>query len=265
MSVQPVPGQQWHVGHRIPLAKTPSSPPKNRHCSRRWEHAADDLVETRSIADVIGVTLSSAIVDRALPPGWRLREERLASLFNVSRTPIREALAGLASATSRAATTAARSASDRSPPSRSSTSTPSAAGSRGCPPHWPPTRRHRERSTVSASSTARASARPRRATPRASRRRTTSSISRWPRARGTSSSRASSATSKTGSSASHHDSRLPRPTGDRARRARGDPLCDRESRPRARGAARPSSYISVAEEIRMQMLFGDSPPGASDH
>jgi DNA-binding GntR family transcriptional regulator len=64
----------------------------------RWQHATDDLVETRSIADVIGVTLSSAIVDRALPPGWQLREERLASLFNVSRTPIREALAGLASA-----------------------------------------------------------------------------------------------------------------------------------------------------------------------
>jgi len=64
----------------------------------RWQHAADDLVETRSIADVIGVTLSSAIVDRALPPGWQLREERLASLFSVSRTPIREALAGLASA-----------------------------------------------------------------------------------------------------------------------------------------------------------------------
>jgi DNA-binding GntR family transcriptional regulator len=64
----------------------------------RWLHAADRVVETRSIADVIGVTLSSAIVDRALPPGWQLREERLASLFNVSRTPIREALAGRASA-----------------------------------------------------------------------------------------------------------------------------------------------------------------------
>jgi DNA-binding GntR family transcriptional regulator len=64
----------------------------------RWQHASDEVVDTRSIADVIGVTLSSAIVDRALPPGWQLREERLASLFNVSRTPIREALAGLANA-----------------------------------------------------------------------------------------------------------------------------------------------------------------------
>jgi DNA-binding GntR family transcriptional regulator len=41
-------------------------------------------------------TLSQAIVERELPPEWPLREERLAGLFGVSRTPIREALAGLA-------------------------------------------------------------------------------------------------------------------------------------------------------------------------
>jgi len=64
----------------------------------RWQRAAGERMDTRSIADVIGVTLSGAIVDRALPPGWQLREERLASLFSVSRTPIREALASLANA-----------------------------------------------------------------------------------------------------------------------------------------------------------------------
>lgn len=50
----------------------------------------------RSRAEVIMTTLSGAIIDRELPPEWRLREERLATLFGVSRTPIREALAGLA-------------------------------------------------------------------------------------------------------------------------------------------------------------------------
>lgn len=62
----------------------------------RWNSVSDDLMDSRSIADSIGATLTSAIVARQLPPGWRLREERLASLFSVSRTPIREALAGLA-------------------------------------------------------------------------------------------------------------------------------------------------------------------------
>ena len=62
----------------------------------RWERTSSDTVDARSIADAIRATLSGAIVDRELPPGWQLREERLASLFGVSRTPIREALAGLA-------------------------------------------------------------------------------------------------------------------------------------------------------------------------
>jgi DNA-binding GntR family transcriptional regulator len=64
----------------------------------RWRRVSGTSTDARSIADAIGATLTSAIVERELPPGFRLREERLASLFNVSRTPIREALAGLASA-----------------------------------------------------------------------------------------------------------------------------------------------------------------------
>jgi len=38
----------------------------------------------------------AAIVNRELPPGWRLSEERLVALFKVSRTPIREALMAVA-------------------------------------------------------------------------------------------------------------------------------------------------------------------------
>jgi hypothetical protein len=62
----------------------------------RWQSVWNRSRDARSIADVIGTTLSSAIVQRELPPGFRLREERLANLVSVSRTPIREALAGLA-------------------------------------------------------------------------------------------------------------------------------------------------------------------------
>jgi DNA-binding GntR family transcriptional regulator len=49
-----------------------------------------------SAADVVYAGLTDAIVSRRLPPGWRLSEERLATLFGVSRTPIREALTRLA-------------------------------------------------------------------------------------------------------------------------------------------------------------------------
>jgi DNA-binding GntR family transcriptional regulator len=48
-----------------------------------------------SAADIVHAALTEAIVSRTLPPGWRLSEERLATLFGVSRTPIREALTRL--------------------------------------------------------------------------------------------------------------------------------------------------------------------------
>ena len=50
-----------------------------------------------SAADGIHDTIAEAIVSRALPAGWRLREENLASIFAVSRTPVREALMRLES------------------------------------------------------------------------------------------------------------------------------------------------------------------------
>lgn len=62
----------------------------------RWEESAGESFDSRSLGEAIRSTLAGAIVDRALPPGFRLREERLAALFGVSRTPVREALAALA-------------------------------------------------------------------------------------------------------------------------------------------------------------------------
>lgn len=55
-------------------------------------HAGDG-----SSADVIHDAIAEAILSRVLPPGWRLGEERLAALFDVSRTPVREALMRLES------------------------------------------------------------------------------------------------------------------------------------------------------------------------
>ena len=50
-----------------------------------------------STGDAIHETLAEAILSRTLPAGWRLGEERLAKLFSVSRTPVREALMRLES------------------------------------------------------------------------------------------------------------------------------------------------------------------------
>jgi DNA-binding GntR family transcriptional regulator len=50
-----------------------------------------------SSADAIHDALAEAILSRALASGTRLREERLAQLFGVSRTPVREAIMRLES------------------------------------------------------------------------------------------------------------------------------------------------------------------------
>jgi DNA-binding GntR family transcriptional regulator len=50
-----------------------------------------------STADAIHDAVEEGILSRLLPPGWRLGEERLAGLFAVSRTPVREALMRLES------------------------------------------------------------------------------------------------------------------------------------------------------------------------
>ena len=77
-------------------AKNAVPTPEEEALVERWKQVSETLDGARSLADVIMTTLSGAIVNRELPPEWRLREERLATLFGVSRTPIREALAGLA-------------------------------------------------------------------------------------------------------------------------------------------------------------------------
>lgn len=50
-----------------------------------------------STADAIHAAITEGILSQSLPPGWRLGEERLAGLFAVSRTPVREALMRLES------------------------------------------------------------------------------------------------------------------------------------------------------------------------
>lgn len=60
----------------------------------RWQAAAT-LDSADSTTDAVRATLRDAIVSRDLAAGVRLGEERLAILFGVSRTPVREALVGL--------------------------------------------------------------------------------------------------------------------------------------------------------------------------
>jgi DNA-binding GntR family transcriptional regulator len=62
----------------------------------RWQQTTTgENGRSRSLSELVHQTLASAIVDRMLPSGWRLSEERLGGLFDVSRTPVREALAAL--------------------------------------------------------------------------------------------------------------------------------------------------------------------------
>jgi DNA-binding GntR family transcriptional regulator len=45
-----------------------------------------------SLSDVVYETIRDAIVNRTLPPGFRVTEAEVASRLNVSKTPVREAL-----------------------------------------------------------------------------------------------------------------------------------------------------------------------------
>jgi DNA-binding GntR family transcriptional regulator len=57
----------------------------------------DRFAGNGSTADAIHDAVSEGILSKTLPAGWRLGEERLAALFSVSRTPVREALMRLES------------------------------------------------------------------------------------------------------------------------------------------------------------------------
>lgn len=77
--------------------KSKRSPESWEVCLReRWRTAGAARVDAGSTADSVRQSLADAIISRELPPGLRLGEDRLASLFGVSRTPVREALVGLA-------------------------------------------------------------------------------------------------------------------------------------------------------------------------
>jgi DNA-binding GntR family transcriptional regulator len=78
--------------------------PRTVHAGRRVERQGGamslnvkvaDLAAMPSPADVIFEALREAIVEGALQDGETLRQDRIAGMFNVSRIPVREALARL--------------------------------------------------------------------------------------------------------------------------------------------------------------------------
>jgi DNA-binding GntR family transcriptional regulator len=80
---------------RIPRSKTkePVVGPGLQTGNVGSQDAIEDApLETTSLADEIAFRLQAAIVAQTLRPGERLRQEELCKRFNVSRTPIREAL-----------------------------------------------------------------------------------------------------------------------------------------------------------------------------
>src|SRR5699024_1036350 len=56
------------------------------------ERVPTDLAGSTSLVDGIRLALRSAIAQGSLPPGYRLREIRLAAHFECSTTPVREAI-----------------------------------------------------------------------------------------------------------------------------------------------------------------------------
>lgn len=73
---------------------TDSPPDEDRALVERWQRQRR-AVAAGPRAELVRETLSDAIIKGELPVGWHLSEDRLASIFSVSRTPIREALASL--------------------------------------------------------------------------------------------------------------------------------------------------------------------------
>lgn len=65
--------------------------------SNTWEIYRARHAHLNRSADIVRESLRDAILDGEAPPGARLREEELARLFGVSRTPVREALQQLSS------------------------------------------------------------------------------------------------------------------------------------------------------------------------
>lgn len=77
-------------------SRRPAEPWEER-LLERWQERQAEL-DAHSTSESVRRTLAEAVVSRDLMPGRRLSEESLASLFGVSRTPVREALVGLVNA-----------------------------------------------------------------------------------------------------------------------------------------------------------------------
>lgn len=83
MSRHPIPSHEAALtGARTGLRKVPRTEPL----------ALEAPLETTSLADEIAFRLQAAIVAQTIRPGERLGQEELCKRFNVSRTPVREAL-----------------------------------------------------------------------------------------------------------------------------------------------------------------------------
>lgn len=52
----------------------------------------EKLGEKKQVSDMVYCTFKEAIATGILTPGFRLKEEELANWFQISRTPIREAI-----------------------------------------------------------------------------------------------------------------------------------------------------------------------------
>jgi len=70
------------------MSSNGSSPDFGDRVAELWQ--AQD--RTGAISDIAYWVLREALITQLVPPGQRLAEEQLARLFNVSRTPVREAL-----------------------------------------------------------------------------------------------------------------------------------------------------------------------------
>jgi DNA-binding GntR family transcriptional regulator len=73
-----------------PVVIAPSPPPPPRR-GRRVRAAADDAAVPGSTARIVE-SITVAIVERRLMPGTKLAEQKIADLFGVSRTVVRQAL-----------------------------------------------------------------------------------------------------------------------------------------------------------------------------